>query len=45
MCLKVVTNGDGIAEGTHVSVFVYIMRGKFNFHLNGHFKEGYMSDC
>ena len=30
MCLKVYANGQGDGEGTHVSVFVYLMRGEFD---------------
>ena len=31
--LKVYANGFGIREGTHVSVYVYLMRGEFDDHL------------
>ena len=30
MCLRVDANGDGAEKGTHVSVFVYLMRGEFD---------------
>ena len=30
MCLSVDANGVGVGEGTHVSVFVYLMRGEFD---------------
>ena len=30
MCLKVYANGVGDAKGTHVSVYVYLMRGEFD---------------
>ena len=30
MCLNVCANGDGDGEGTHVSVFVCLMRGEFD---------------
>ena len=33
MCLSVVTNGSGNGKGTHVSVWAYLMRGKFDDHL------------
>ena len=30
MCLRVYVNGFGTGKGTHVSVFVYLMRGEFD---------------
>ena len=33
MCLKVYANGFGNGKGTHVSVFVLLMRGEFDDHL------------
>ena len=30
MCLRVDANGDGTEKGTHVSVYVYLMRGEFD---------------
>ena len=30
MCLRVDANGEGDGRGTHVSVFVYLMRGEFD---------------
>ena len=33
VCLGVVANGIGSAKGTHVSVFVCLMRGEFDNHL------------
>ena len=41
MCLGVVANGAGISKGTHVSVFMHILRGEFDdrlkWPLNGSF--------
>ena len=33
MCLKVFANGNGDGAGTHVSVFVYLMRGEYDDRL------------
>ena len=33
MCLKIDANGWAIGKGTHVSVFVYMMKGEFDSHL------------
>ena len=33
MCLTIFANGNGIGKGTHVSVFVQLMRGEFDDHL------------
>ena len=30
MCLKVVANGEASGEGTHVSVYIFLMRGEFD---------------
>ena len=38
MCLKVAVNGRGDGAGTHVSVYVYLMRGKFDDHLRWPFQ-------
>ena len=38
MCLRVDTNGNGKGAGTHVSVFVYMMKGEFDSHLQWPFK-------
>jgi TNF receptor-associated factor 4 len=40
MCLKIYTNGNGDGLGTHVSVFVCLMRGEFDFHLKWPFEGG-----
>ncbi len=38
MCLSVYANGNGGGEGTHVSCFVYLMRGEFDEHLKWPFR-------
>ena len=38
MTLCVTSNGDGVAEGTHVSVFIYIMQGEFDSELEWPFR-------
>ena len=38
MCLKVYANGSGRGEGTHVSVYAYLMRGKFDDFLKWPFQ-------
>ena len=38
MCLRVDANGNGIGEGSHVSVFTYLMRGEFDSHLKWPFR-------
>ena len=38
MCLRVYANGNGKGAGTHVSVFVYMMKGEFDSHLQWPFK-------
>jgi TNF receptor-associated factor 4 len=40
ICLKIYTNGNGDGLGTHVSVFVYLMRGEFDFNLKWPFEGG-----
>ena len=42
MCLSVYPNGSGKGEGTHVSVFAYLMRGEFDDHLKWPF-QGYIT--
>ena len=38
LCLKVYANDVGDSEGTHVSVYAYLMRGKFDDHLKWPFR-------
>ena len=38
MCLKIYANGNGYCNGTHVSVFVSMMKGEFDSHLQWPFK-------
>ena len=38
MCLTVDANGYSKGKGTHVSVFVYLMRGEFDSHLKWPFR-------
>ena len=38
MCLSVDANGIGCGEGTHLSVFVYLMRGEFDSQLKWPFQ-------
>jgi len=38
MCLAVYANGDDKGKGTHVSVFAFLMRGKFDDHLKWPFR-------
>ena len=33
MCLNVDANGNGDGKSTHISVFCYLMQGKFDNHL------------
>jgi TNF receptor-associated factor 4 len=40
MCLEIYAYGNGDGEGTHVSVFVYLMRGEFDFLLKWPFVGG-----
>ena len=34
MCLRVIINGTGQGEGTHVSVFLYLMKGNYDSNLS-----------
>ena len=38
MCLRVDANGSDEGKGTHVSVFVHMMKGEFDSHLQWPFK-------
>ena len=38
LCLNVDANGDGGGEGTHVAVYVYLMRGEFDDQLQWPFR-------
>ncbi len=38
ICLRVDANGNGIGKGTHVSVYVYFMRGEFDDSLKWPFR-------
>ena len=38
ICLKIYTNGNGDGLGTHISVFICLMRGEFDFHLKWPFE-------
>ncbi len=38
MCLRVHANGHGSGKGTHVSWFIYLMRGEFDNHLKWPFR-------
>ena len=38
MCLSIDANGIGCGEGTHLSVFVYLMRGEFDDQLKWPFR-------
>ena len=40
MCLEIYANGNGDGLGTHVSVFMYLMRGEFDFCLKWPFRGG-----
>ena len=42
MCLKVVANGDASGAGTHVSVFVCLMRGEHDDQLKWPFRGDIM---
>ena len=42
MCLSVYANGSGKGEGTHVSLFAYLMKGEFDDHLKWPF-QGYIT--
>ena len=39
MCLKVYASGIGMSKGTHVSMFVHLMRGEFDDHLKWPFRR------
>uniref|UniRef100_A0A8C3P5R6 TRAF1-6 MATH domain-containing protein n=1 Tax=Chrysemys picta bellii TaxID=8478 RepID=A0A8C3P5R6_CHRPI len=34
LCLKIYLNGDGTGAGTHISLFLVLMRGEYDFWLN-----------
>ena len=38
MCLNIDANGWGTGEGTHVSVYIYMMKGEFDSHLKWPFR-------
>ena len=38
MCLRVLCNGRGSGKGTHVSLFIHLMRGEFDEHLRWPFR-------
>jgi TNF receptor-associated factor 4 len=38
MCLRVFANGNGSGQGTHISVFVYLMQGEFDNQLKWPFQ-------
>ena len=38
MCLRVDANGNGSGKGTHISVFIFLMRGDFDNHLQWPFR-------
>ena len=38
MCLRVAPNGNGSGKGTHVSIFTYLMKGTYDFHLKWPFR-------
>ena len=38
MCIRVYPKGTGSGEGTHVSLFTYLMRGPYDDHLNWPFR-------
>ena len=40
MCLKIYANGNGKGLGTHISIFIYLMRGEFDFHLKWPYEGG-----
>ena len=41
MCLSVMANGFGDGKGTHVSVFIHLMRGEFDNHLKWPFNGSF----
>ena len=38
MCLSVCANGHGNGQGTHISVYLYLMKGEFDAHLKWPFQ-------
>ena len=38
MCIRVYPNGDGDGEGTHVSIFTYLMKGSYDDYLKWPFR-------
>ena len=38
MCIRIDANGQGDGKGTHVSLFVYMMKGEFDSHLKWPFQ-------
>ena len=44
MCLCIYTNGNGDGQGTHMSVFICLMRGPFDDHLSWPFR-GHVTLC
>ena len=46
MCLRVDANGNGDSKNSHVSIFVYMVRGEYDKSLgSGHFKEISLYSC
>ena len=45
MCFRVDANGVVDGAGTHVSVFVYLMRGEYDYDLLGRSKDKLQSSC
>ncbi len=39
MCLRVDANGNRSGKGTHVSCYIYLMRGEFDIHLKWPFRD------
>ncbi|XP_032997522.1 TNF receptor-associated factor 1-like [Lacerta agilis] len=39
LCLKLFLNGDGAGAGTHLSLFLVLMRGEYDFHLKWPFRH------
>ncbi|XP_043353108.1 TNF receptor-associated factor 1-like [Dermochelys coriacea] len=39
LCLKVYLNGDGTGAGTHISLFLVLMRGEYDFRLKWPFRH------
>ena len=38
MCLRIITNGRGIGEGTHIPIYVLLLKGEFNGRLGWPFE-------